>query len=441
LGLRGWIAAAGLAAAVGLGACAEKDVAVKSKVPRTVMDCQQDSILIYTVRDSTQGIYDTVTSADLPLIQRIANLPEYHDCQRFVVRGPAAGATSHAEFSFGPLVAIWAADTLGGRFEVSADPGRSRALPVAVIYNYDRDVAYRPLGIMPGFNCLYLWHDGGTPKSWSATMVSLGPNTSSCREPADSGAIGGTLLEVRPSLNLRGLLAADIPEVARWDWDAERHEQYIGIRCGDQWCEVGRTGLVRSRSAFEVGVKFTSGAALSLVPPSPGIANSQGTVPERLRVVAVKGWYDEQRLDTLDANGRPQLTDILGTVIPHPALDRATFTPGDWTPVAFVQVSADYPGKVPLKHGMNRVFLCKDVGGNCGITAASPCPPDPTSTAAGQTTWWMRMVSETNDTTVHCVKRRTHGGRAIPAAAARWNWNEKDAKTWVACEGGCCTVN
>jgi hypothetical protein len=239
----------------------------------------------------------------------------------------------------------------------------------------------------------------------------------------------------------RGLQAADIPEVARWDWDAERHEQYIGIRCGDQWCEVGRVGLVRSRSAFEVGVTFSSVSAQSLVPPSPGIANGQGTVPERLRVVAVKGWYDEQQLDTLDANGRPQLTDILGTVIPHPALNRATFKPGDWTPVAFVHLSADYPGKVPLEHGMNRVFLCKDVGGNCGITAASPCPLDPTGTAAGQTRWWMRIVSATNDTTVHCVRRRTHGGMAIPAAAARWNWNELDAKTWVACEGGCCTVN
>ena len=260
-------------------------------------------------------------------------------------------------------------------------------------------------------------------------------------EAKDPGVVGGTPLEVRPAPMSRGLTAADVPEVARWDWDFERHEQYIGIRCGNQWCEVGRTGLVRSRSAFDVGVTFTSAAAQSLVPPSPGIANSRGTDKERLRVVAVKGWYDEQRLDTLGANGWPQLTDIVGTVIPHPALDRAVFTPGDWTPVAFVKVSADYPGKVPLEHGMNRVFLCKDVGGNCGITAASPCPVDPMGTAPGQTRWWMRIVSETNDTTVHCVKRRTHGGMAIPAAAARWNWNEKDAKTWVACEGGCCTVN
>jgi hypothetical protein len=53
----------------------------------------------------------------------------------------------------------------------------------------------------------------------------------------------------------------------------------------------------------------------------------------------------------------------------------------------------------------------------------------------------MRIVSETNDTTVHCVKRRNHGGQVIPAAAARWNWNERDAKTWVQCGTACCTVN
>jgi hypothetical protein len=441
LDLRGWVAAAGLAAAVALGACAEKEKTVKPKVPQTVMDCQQDSILIYVVTDSTQGIYDTVTSADLPLIQRIANLPEYHDCQRFVVRGPAASAATSAEFSYGPLVAIWAADSLGGRFGDLAKRGPSQAVPVAMIHDYDRDLAYAPLGILPGFNCLYLWHDGGTPRKWSASITALGSRTDPCKQATEPGAVGGTPLEVRPAPLPRGLRAADIPEVARWDWDAERHEQYIGIRCGDQWCEVGRAGLVHSRSAFEGGLSFTNAAANSLIPTSPDIANGQGTDQERLRVVSVKGWYDEQRLDTLDANGKPWLTEILGTVIPHPALERATFTPGDWTPVAFVQVSADYPGKVPLKHGMNRVFLCKDVGGNCGITAASPCPPDPTSPAAAQETWWMRIVSESNDTTVHCVKRRTHGGMAIPAAAARWNWNEKDAKTWVACEGGCCTVN
>ena len=59
----------------GLGACADKEVVEMPKPPTTVMDCQQDSILVHTVRDH-QGIYDTVTSADLPLIQRIDDMPE-----------------------------------------------------------------------------------------------------------------------------------------------------------------------------------------------------------------------------------------------------------------------------------------------------------------------------------------------------------------------------
>jgi len=163
------------------------------------------------------------------------------------------------------------------------------------------------------------------------------------------------------------------------------------------------------------------------------------------RVVTVKGWYDEQRLDLRDANGKPVLTNIYGTVIPHPALARAPFERfGEWTPVAFINVTAEYPGKVPLKAGMSRVFLCKETGGECHAPtgmACAPEPPDPASPTAPPTTWWTKIVAADNTVAYHCIRRRKHGGMAIPAAAARWNWHELDAKTWVQCGTACCTVN
>jgi hypothetical protein len=39
----------------------------------------------------------------------------------------------------------------------------------------------------------------------------------------------------------------DIPPVARWDYDTANHQQYIGLRCGGEWCEVGHSGFENIR--------------------------------------------------------------------------------------------------------------------------------------------------------------------------------------------------
>jgi hypothetical protein len=441
LGVRGWVMAAGLTASLAAGCQCPPEQQTTTQQPTSEptawqADCQQDSILIL-VRTDSGAPYDTVTASDMPLIEPIANLPEYHDCQRFVVptTGNVAGT---AKFMFGPLVAIWAADNLGGRFGDPRAPGPSLAVPVAMIHNFDNAVTYEALQIRPGFSCLYLWHDGGKPRRWNAAIVSLGPRTGPCQEVVDPRA-------VHPAPLPQDLGPDDVPEVARWDWDPRREQQHIGIRCADQWCDVGSPGLTPSRSALQAGM--TVPTLKSLVAPIAGITNGQGKDNEDLRVISVKGWYDEQRLDTMGTNGKPILTEIVGTVFPHPALERAKFIPGDWTPVAIVNVTADYPGKVRLRQGMSRLFLCREEeSGECKVTPATPIAcdpedPDPASPTAVQPKWWMKIVSQGNEVAYHCVKRRRHGGRAIPAAAARWNWNELDAKTWVACEGGCCTVN
>jgi len=452
--VRGLVTAAGLTAALAAGCeCPRTRPPVAGRPPAggsggpqqgavARADCQQDSLLIYVRLDTLNNI-DTVTSADLPLIRRIANLPEFHDCQRFVVPSQAANADKSG-LAFGPLVAIWAADSLAVRFGPRSEPlpgGRewSVAEPVALIYNWDGGTAYAPLAIQPGFSCLYLSHDGSRPRQWKATMVSLGAEHSPCDRGLPADLAGGQALQVRPLPPQQGVLPDSIPPVARWDWDFERHQQYIGIRCGDQWCEIGSDGFISSRAASSFGM--TPALMSTMAEAIPGIdpaESPRGTKEEDIRVVSVKGWYDQQQLDLRDANGSPLLTSIVGTVFPHPALGRAPFTPGKWTPVAYAYVTDDYPGKVPLKKGWNRIYLCNDSAGECRVNAPPTCPVDPGPPAVR---WWMRIVQEGTTGKDYCVHRRTHGGMAIPAAAARWNWYELDVKTWVQCGTACCTVN
>jgi len=452
--VRNVVTAAGLTASLAAGCqCPRKGPPVAERPPAAEpggpptgvaarVDCQQDSLLVFVRLDTLNNI-DTVTAGDLPLIRRIANLPEFHDCQRFVVPSQAANADSTG-LAYGPLVAIWAADSLGMRPEEPPArlPGErewSAAEPVALIYEWEGGTAYGPLGIAPGFNCLYLSHDGSKPRNWKATLVSLGPKYSECDRAYPANLAGGTALQVRPLPPQQGVLPDSIPPVARWDWDYERHQQYIGIRCGGQWCEVGAQGFVSSRAVSSFGM--TPALVRTMAEAIPGIAPEafpSGTKEEDLRVVSIKGWYDQQQLDLRDDNGKPVLTRIVGTVFPHPALGRAPFMTGKWTPVAYAYVTDDYAGKVRLKKGWNRIYLCNDSAGECRAKGPATCPIDPGPPAVK---WWMRIAQVGATGEDYCVHRRTHGGMAIPAAAARWNWYELDAKTWVQCGLACCTAN
>src|SRR6185295_11680520 len=75
---------------------------------------------------------------------------------------------------------------------------------------------------------------------------------------------------------------SEIPAVARWEWDAARKVQYIGLRCGIDWCNIGPA---------------SPGGAALFTPADPYIAPPTTGAPMAAdRVRAVKGWYDQQRL-------------------------------------------------------------------------------------------------------------------------------------------------
>jgi len=403
--------------------------------PAIANDCQQDQLVIHLGRG------DSVTGAGIPLLGPIADLPEFHDCQRLLVKGNTPAAVSAAAgdgLAFGPLVAIWAANKLDSTF-VGLHEDSLQAHPVAVIYNFDPSRSYDDLGISPGFSCFYLWNDGG----WHAAILPLGNDKSAPDGCAGQRTVDEQLrartakLRVVPGKLPDSLSPADIPPVARWDWDPVNQVQYIDIRCADEWCQVGPREFEPAPSAFASGMSIDEIMALPDI-RDRAIGSGTGQI---LRVFAVKGWYDEQRLDLpgTGAGAVPRITDISGTAFPHPTLHSATFEAGDWTTVAYLKVPAEYPGVVPLSEGISRLQMCKGDATACGADPAKDCT-DKEQTDGDP--WWGRTISATGDTSaVGCVKRRDHGGRAMPAPAARWNWNELDAKTWAACQGGCCVLN
>lgn len=402
-------------------------------------DCQQDSVLIVYYTDSLRTTVDTATAADMPLTQRIANLPEYHDCQRMVVtpaRDPQSPPSRHA---FGPLVAIWAADSLALRFPgASLDQPQTRtpsdAVPIATVYSWDSTTGYAPLGIRPGFNCLYLWHDNSPVPRWRAAVVKRWEGPEACGETLDPEKVTGTMLEVQTVILPDSLTPADIPPVARWDWDATTSQQYIDIRCGDQWCQIGPQGF------HPTGVNLPAGLTESAILALPDIDDRGATRAQILRAFLVKGWSDEQQLDLPGpAPSQPVLTNIVGTAFPHPTLESAPFNDGTWTTVGYLAVTDDYDGAIKLDRGISRLQLCQGTAEQCRAPAGISCSAKYQDPAQP---WWGRTISaEGTMSEVRCVRRRDHGGRAMPAAAARWNWNELDAKTWSACAGGCCVLN
>lgn len=403
------------------------------------IDCQQDSVLIRIPADSLGHTVDSfVTAASMPLVARIANLPEYHDCQRFIVPvGPRADSV-RGKYTYGPLVSIWAADSLGSRLP-ETPLKQVLATPVAVIYDADEEVGYDSLGIAPGFNCLYVWNDG----KWQAAVVPLGVEPAPCDQPVELASrtlAAGKRLTVRAVPPPDGLTPKDIPEVARWDWDPKHSWQLIGIRCANAWCTMGPSDFTTPDGLRAVPI--TPSQFASVLDPMPGAANPKGTPGEQARVLAVKGWYDQQAMDLRDANGRPVWTDIVGTAIPHPALERvpeSVYNDHTWVPVAYLHVSGDYSGDIPLKQGLSSMWLCNGSAAECGV--GTPPPTCAKNYPASTGLWWTRIVDPSGAATFRCIVRRAHHGRAIPAAAARWNWNELDAKTWIKCGGACCTGN
>ena len=423
---RAWLVPAVLVAVPALTACPltrRPSEEVASRGER----CPEHEIAIDV--DSTELI------TDIPLARRIDEIPEFHDCQRFAT-GTSTG--------YGPLVAIWAVESLDTVFRaelarpaptVDTSPGRL-ATPwraVAQIFNYDH-VAYEQLGIRPYFNCLQLRRLSagvGRPSRWIARIVPTYKNPGACAAEDWHETLGFMDLEVRST----AAPPAHLPSVARWDREpGPRGRQYIGIRCGDEWCEVGPKDFVSSSDLSSTPLQAAYLGEFQEMPGAPATP-----AVERLRVIQVKGWYDQQMLAEFDGSTLRR-TSVLGTIIPHPGLkgiahkDRFA---GQWVPSAYVHVTAAYKIYEPPAGGrsFNRIHICLESSGRTcpGAPAVSACA------VTGGDRWWAAIDRPTSGREIRCI--HFDGTSAvIPAAAARWRWLETDETTWVRCAEGCCST-
>jgi len=343
------------------------------------------------------------TYTQVSLAGPITEVPEFHDCQRFILKAAKA---------FDSLYAIYASfrlDSLDEEagFEITGDsvvparPAEARSV-VAAAEIHSWGGTYDPLGILPGFSCLYVWFEGRL----RARMVHIGSNEAECLKRYPVGEYpAGKDLDIKPRV-YGSADDDDYPPVARWDWNEGTGVYFIGIKCGSAWCEVGPAG-------------FISSAPITLDP---------GLTPDEIVVRRIKGWYDQQFLAVKEGGmAKAQPTTLRGTVVPRPGLDTLSKEDfqHDWVPVSDVHVpfASVYQSKLNLRPGWNELALRLFADGK----------------------WRARITSSSGTVAERAVQRYGHEG--LEAATGidipgtnRWRWVANDENIWTRCLEGCCEV-
>jgi hypothetical protein len=399
---------------------------------------------------------DSETVIRVPLAGPIGNIPEFHDCQRFPDSHGSVYTSRYAIFAAFRLDSLLPDLRNNTNMDSVAGPGGKSLATVPVATIYTSNGTYPRLGVRPGFNCLFLYAHpfppGTQPTQWGAKMVSIGAN-SNCLDhqlnPYPPAV--GKVLQVKPSRPDPRFKDADYPAVARWDWDPKRKEQYIGIKCGAAWCEVGDSGFTPSRAYPGPRPRFA---------PVPGV---KITPAMKARVTAIKGWYDAQMLARVVPGQDVRPGPAHGFVIPNPALDVLSSLPSSdglkfytdqWVNVGSAMLSRDY-GKWSFTRGENRIWFCSGTARSCGVPLEQP-PVSPSTMSLAScepdvigNQWWAKIVSHAGTKYV-CVVRTDHSKqlqawmKANPGysvklpGAARWQWLYNDEGNWLSCPGGCC---
>lgn len=350
------------------------------------------------------------------------DVPEYNDCQRFIVGDSAAPRYDSIFAIFETRIG-----TLEQRLrEFHLDTAMTRGISAAVIY---AEGNYGPLSIERGFNCLVVKQMGSSPNSeWQAFMRSVA---------APKDCDGVVDVSHAPRLHVlrttgMGTHPADdpyYPPVARWGFDRGVWEQYVIMKCGTATCFVGGPNI--------------------LVPDGPPLpSNTNPNQKMRARVYLVHGWYDAQPLAVRAAGGglQPHLSGAL--VIPDFELGTRNSVSdfSGWVPVARVQMaeaSADYLEKwnfsSTTRDSVNVVEACARLqSGDCPGGEDLSCPKDPDS---GGAEWLSRITAARGGAPRYfCARREETAVAGGVAATARWRWLNDDETLWFRCMAGCCTL-
>jgi hypothetical protein len=378
---------------------------------------------------------DSVVVMGIQVAGSIADIPEFHDCQR-LLQGSGSG--------YGTLAGIYASERLEMLEDSIARLIQSHRVNLAVaaaqVFSYDS--GYAPLGIRRLHNCLYmgLTFAQAGPK-WRAWMVPAGVVGERCLLPLDPSSGAGTELFVMEMPEATDLPSADVPPVARWNWSVRGNTQTIGIKCGSRWCEIGRHD-------FGPSPHFSAGTW----PPGRPVLGQPVQSSHRRRVMEVRGWYDQQRLARAAAGSPTNATTLEARVIPDPRTDSysdADFANGTWLPSGYVVMPAprnsnerswlaEYRTKFGFGVGWNTISLCARDAATCLPEGVSlTC-----STPAGAQRWYGRVEDADGRVRYLCVARRQYSvpaGVRVPRTA-RWRWTADDETVWVGCTQGCCEL-
>lgn len=323
------------------------------------------------------------------------NNSQVHDCQRLIKPG---GPQAAAPLVYGPLVAIFVSP------ERVSQTVPSDGHVVAEIVNYD-SAAYDPLGIEPGVSCLWIApHPDGT----GLTAAIHGPVDDNCVR-ADFDADPASMMDVAILQVEQG--APEYPSTGRWMWDADGRLQFIGIRCGDAWCEIGPEGFVgtdRIATAEDVPGRFDRQLLAYQAAPGDSLMVSELTgliAPGQDNVLA--------EYPTRENNPNPRGSRGL-----HVAT--MSFTGAD------TAAWAAYAGKFALDPQEFRadhpVFMHPDDNG-------LPSDVNP-----------LRRFQNGHMSPDQWVSVRRCNVSHSGSGTVRWAWNETDEGFWVPCDAGCCVV-
>lgn len=312
-----------------------------------------------------------------------------HDCQRLIIDG-----------RLGPLVAILVSTENVQRNNFT------EGIVVAEIVNYD-DQPYDLLGIEPGLSCLWVRGDVVSDphgREWIAAIRRPTERNSCVHEDFASEPPESEHLTINRVSHNETTLRADLryPSTGRWMWDGAN--QFIGIRCGEAWCEFGR------------GFSGTDSLATA---------------------ADVPGWYDEQLLSYTPPEGGPLvLSNILGRI--EPARE---FYAGS------VDLTTDRHVATVTLRLTETVTAAADLG-MAGSATTEPAleaysrklkvqgldsPTEIHARREGPVWWQLRARGHTWVDADH-NPHNPHAGHG----AVRWAWSDKDEGVWIACDGGCC---
>jgi hypothetical protein len=337
----------------------------------------------------------------IDLVDAATNIPEFNDCQALV-----AGHT------YGPVVAIFAQQTAWPKV-----PAPDRWYLVAVIYNFgtstDPSASYRPLLIKPGYSCLYLpLANSGT----IAAYLQYNEQDLSCQPSIAKPKSSNLAASIRDKL----VQTDAVPHAARWDWDQVDSVQYMGVACGNQWCEVGRRGF---HSAADPSTDWVSSV--------PGL---EASAAHRIR-----GYFDEQELAVPNPGGdsltRPLLlSGVRATFFAAP--DSGTSTAGRFDRLQYVgtmMVTAEHP-KYQARFGLvpgepTHIYLKRKLD-----QTGRPLRLNP-----DRTEQYEAIFVTGRNRIVFQIKRRAHDKMDIPPIV-RWRWIWTDETTWIRCLEGCCST-